>query len=95
MDNHLHLLLRIDPDLAKGWSDTEVAERWFMLFPPRGADRKPMKVSEEIMAARLANPVWIAETRICKRRSLEVWQLSESAVGWRMSCGCCGNWLAS
>ena len=58
-----------------------------MLFPPRGADRKPMKVSEEIMAARLANPVWIAETRICKRRSLEVWQLSESAVGWRMSCG--------
>ena len=51
MDNHLHLLLRIDPDIAKGWSDTEVAERWFKLFPPRGADRKPMKDSEEIMAA--------------------------------------------
>ena len=75
MDNHLHLLLRIDPDIAKGWSDTEVAERWFKLFPPRGADRKPMKVSAEIMAARLANPVWIAETRV-----------RLSSLGWFMKC---------
>jgi REP element-mobilizing transposase RayT len=21
MDNHLHVLLRLDPDVAKGWSD--------------------------------------------------------------------------
>ena len=75
MDNHLHLLLRIDPDTAKGWSDTEVAERWFKLFPPRGADRKPLKVAAEIMAARLANPVWIAETRV-----------RLSSLGWFMKC---------
>ena len=37
MDNHLHLLLRIDPDVAKGWSDTEVVERWFRLFPRRNS----------------------------------------------------------
>ncbi len=38
MDNHLHLLLRIDPEVVNGWSDTEVAETrkrlsslgWFM-----------------------------------------------------------------
>ncbi|MEQ1830329.1 MAG: hypothetical protein ABL921_30510 [Pirellula sp.] len=75
MDNHLHLLLRIDPDVASGWSDTEVAERWFRLFPPRGADRKPMKVSKEIMAVRVANISWIAETR--ERLS---------SLGWFMKC---------
>jgi hypothetical protein len=37
-----------------GWSDSEVVERWFRLFPPRGSDRKPMKVSKEPLA-RLAN----------------------------------------
>ena len=75
MDNHLHLLLRIDPDTAKGWSDTDVAERWFKLFPPRGADRRPLKVAAEIIAARLANPVWIAETRV-----------RLSSLGWFMKC---------
>jgi hypothetical protein len=44
MDNHQHLLLRIDPEVANGWSDSEVVERWFRLFPPRGSDRKPMKI---------------------------------------------------
>ena len=75
MDNHLHLLLRIDPEVASGWSDTEVVERWFRLFPPRGADRKPMKVSKEIMDARVANLAWVAETR--KRLS---------SLGWFMKC---------
>ena len=75
MDNHLHLLLRIDPDVASGWSDIEVVERWFKLFPPRGADRKPMKVSKEIMDARVANVTWVAETR--KRLS---------SLGWFMKC---------
>ena len=75
MDNHLHLLLRIDPDIASGWSDTEVVERWFKLFPPRGADRKPMKVSKEIMDARVANVTWVAEAR--KRLS---------SLGWFMKC---------
>ena len=75
MDNHLHLLLRIDPDVASGWSDIEVVERWFKLFPPRGADRKPMKVSKEIIDARVANVTWVADTR--KRLS---------SLGWFMTC---------
>ena len=75
MDNHLHLLLRIDPDVASSWTDSEVVERWFKLFPPRGADRKPMKVSKEIVAARLANLAWVTEAR--KRLS---------SLGWFMKC---------
>ena len=28
MDNHLHVLVRLDPDVAKGWCDEEVVRRW-------------------------------------------------------------------
>ncbi len=35
MSNHLHLVLRVDPTHAAGWSDQEVAERWVRLFPVR------------------------------------------------------------
>ena len=75
MDNHLHLLLRIDPEVANGWSDSEVVERWFRLFPPRGSDRKPMKVSKEMVAARVGNADWVTGAR--KRLS---------SLGWFMKC---------
>lgn len=35
MSNHLHVVLRIDPGVAAGWSDDEIARRWVHLFPPR------------------------------------------------------------
>jgi hypothetical protein len=35
MENHLHVLLRLDPDLAQAWSDEEVVRPWGRLFPPR------------------------------------------------------------
>jgi hypothetical protein len=35
MSNHLHLVLRIDPDEALRWPDDEVATRWVRLFRPR------------------------------------------------------------
>ena len=36
MSNHYHLVLKVAPDKAMGWSDCEVAERWAVLFqwPP-------------------------------------------------------------
>jgi hypothetical protein len=37
LDNHLHVLLRLDPDTATGWSDEEVVRRWGSLFPPRSS----------------------------------------------------------
>ena len=33
MDNHYHLVLYVDTDLAKSWSEGEVKRRWSMLFP--------------------------------------------------------------
>ena len=35
MSNHLHLILRSRPDVAKEWSDEQVAIRWLRLFPKR------------------------------------------------------------
>ena len=65
MDNHLHLLLRLDPDAAKTWEDQEVIERWFKLYPPRGTDRKPLPPAKlkELVTKRLGDAKWIAETR--------------------------------
>lgn len=65
MDNHLHVLLRIDPEAAKGWADKEVVERWFKLFPPRGTDRKPLPAAKrkELVEKRVNDAKWVAKTR--------------------------------
>src|SRR4051812_12717553 len=44
LDNHLHLLVRLDAELVKGWSDEDVVRRWGRLFPPRDRKRQPLPV---------------------------------------------------
>jgi hypothetical protein len=65
LDNHLHLLLRLDPEIAKNWTDREVVDRWFKLYPPRGTDRKPLATTKlkDLVAKRLSDANWIAKTR--------------------------------
>ncbi len=65
MDNHLHLLVRLDSAVGDGWSAVEVVRRWFVLYPPRGADRKALsgETLEELRAQRLGDAAWIAKTR--------------------------------
>ena len=63
MDNHLHLLLRLDPDVAQGWSDEDVVRRWGRLFPPRDKSRKPLPISEDWVRARLRDVPWVAKIR--------------------------------
>jgi REP element-mobilizing transposase RayT len=38
LDNHLHVVCRIDPDLADGWSDAEVVRRWIAVYTPSCLD---------------------------------------------------------
>ena len=66
MDNHIHVLVRLDPDVAKDWSDEEVIRRWGRLFPPRDKSRKPLPVSETRVEWRLkdANSVTTARARL-------------------------------
>jgi hypothetical protein len=39
LDNHLHVLVRLDPDLVADWSDEELACRWGRLSPLRDQAR--------------------------------------------------------
>jgi REP element-mobilizing transposase RayT len=63
LDNHLHLLLRLDPDIAKGWTDEEVVRRWGRLFPPRDKKRQQLPVSKEWVEWRLRDAKWVATAR--------------------------------
>jgi len=63
MDNHLHVLVRLDPDVAEGWTDEEVVRRWGRLFPPRDKSRQPLAVSKAWVVWRLQDAKWVATAR--------------------------------
>ena len=63
MDNHLHLLLRLDSQKTQHWSPEEVARRWFALFPLRDLSGKAMAVTEDRVARTAADAGWLAEIR--------------------------------
>jgi len=63
MDNHLHVLVRLDLEVARGWSDEEVVQRWGRLFPPRDRARQPLPVSKAWVEDRLKDTVWVATAR--------------------------------
>lgn len=75
LDNHMHVVLRLNDETAKQWSDEDVVRRWGKLFPPRGKDRKPLEVSDAWVEAHLKDTKWVAETR--KRLN---------QLGWFMKC---------
>ncbi len=63
LDSHLHLLLRLDPEIASGWSDEEVVRRWGRLFPPRDKSRQAIAVSKDWVEWRLKDAKWVATAR--------------------------------
>ena len=63
LDNHLHVLVRLDPEVAAGWSDEEVVRRWGRLFPPRDRTRQPIAVSDAWIRWRLQDAAWVAKAR--------------------------------
>ncbi|MGO9470231.1 MAG: transposase, partial [Isosphaeraceae bacterium] len=63
LDNHLPLLVRLDPDVAAAWSDEEVVRRWGRLFPPRDKSRKPLPVSNAWVEWRLNDAAWVVKAR--------------------------------
>jgi len=75
MDNHIHLLLRLDSGRMEAWSDVEVARRWAALFPLRDVAGKPLPVSGERVSQLAGNPEWLAARR---KRLVN--------LGWFMKC---------
>ena len=78
MSNHFHLVLRTRPDIVAGWSDEEVARRWWALFPKRRTKtRTPAEPRQSELDMLTSDPEKIAELR----RRL-------SSVSWLMRCLC-------
>jgi len=75
MDNHLHLLLRLDSQRAQNWSNEEVARRWLTLFPVRDVAGKALPISPNRVTELAGNPAWVATVR---------GRLSN--LGWFMKC---------
>ena len=78
MSNHFHLVLRTRPDIVAGWTDEEVARRWWALFPKRRTKKQtPAEPRQSELDMLTADPQKIAELR----RRL-------SSVSWLMRCLC-------
>jgi hypothetical protein len=58
LDNHLHVLLRLDFARVAAWSPEEIAGRWLVLCPPRRVDGKPSKVTDTWIADRAKDSAW-------------------------------------
>ena len=53
MDNHLHVLVRLEPDAANGWSAEDVVRRWLLAFQTR--TREPS--AQENRTAQVPRPI--------------------------------------
>ena len=63
MDNHLHVLFRIDQEVADGWPNEEVVRRWGRLFPPRDKTGQALAVTDNWVQWRLKDSQWVATAR--------------------------------
>jgi hypothetical protein len=79
MSNHLHLVLRIDPELVKIWSDIDVARRWLRLYPKillrATQTASTPQEGEELAEAFIAN---LAK----QRRTIQAWRKRLADLGW-------------
>ncbi len=63
LDNHLHVLLKLEPERVDTWSDEEVIRRWAKVCPPRGADRKPLAVIEDWVKRQMTDRTFVQKAR--------------------------------
>ena len=74
MDNHYHLVLKIDPKAPLAWSDTEIAERWLLAYPGKLDKPEHAKQREMKKQAILADKTKLAKYR--KRLGQLSWFMS-------------------
>lgn len=63
LDNHLHVLVRLDVDTAKSWSSEEVVRRWIAIYPPRGLDPDDPKALQNWIEKQVNSEQQVAEYR--------------------------------
>ena len=73
MDNHMHVLCRLDPEEAKAWSAAEVLRRWLAIYPPSA-----LAIDDPDVVA-----TWINH-RIQDQEKVEVYRSRLQNLGWFM-----------
>jgi len=74
MGNHLHLVVRLRPDLVQGWSEAEVARHALAVLPVRsGPGLEPLRVTSELVERYAGNKTWLKKQR--QRLSSPSWLL--------------------
>jgi len=63
MGNHMHVLVRLDPVTANGWSEEQVAQRWLAVYPPRTADLSKPKILKMLVDEILKDDELVAKYR--------------------------------
>ena len=63
LDNHLHVLLRLDLARSDAWSAEDVVIRWIELCPPKERFRKQLIVTESWISERSRDLEWVEERR--------------------------------
>ena len=63
LDDHLHVLVRLDPEVVQGSSAEDVVRRWGRLFPPRDRAREPIAVSDDWVQGHVLSVAWVARAR--------------------------------
>lgn len=63
MNNHLHLLLRVDVQRAESWSDKEVAAGWLKLHPIRNGYFQPVEATDYQIGELVEKDEWVNTTR--------------------------------
>lgn len=77
LSNHLHVILRIRPDVVALWSDQEVARRWLALFPGRARSQTASAVAAPGRLSRASGQVRRGVGACCVRYA-EVTRPSEA-----------------
>jgi REP element-mobilizing transposase RayT len=63
LDNHLHVLVRLDPQVAAQWTDEQVVRQWFAVYPPTTLDLDNPLLVQQAVARELGNPKRVLELR--------------------------------
>ncbi len=63
MNNHMHVVIRIRPDLVKEWSGREVVDKWLDLVPRRSCFGELMEADELTRQLFVADEAWVEERR--------------------------------
>ena len=75
LDNHMHVVLQLNDDIAANLSDEDVIRRWGRLFPPRGKNRERLEISDTWVEQRGNDAAWVKTARA-----------RLNSLGWFMKC---------